>query len=152
MIRMAKLKRMVTSSVAEAIGLGGVTQNKVISPKGLYSKPKKEKAIVIPIMDGQSQDFILAIQKDTEGMEEGDVRLTDDKSYIHFSFNGSSIEVVSDKVTFKTKEMIIESATVEFKECTVTNDGIPIGNTHTHTQKAGLDGYGAGNSTLKPDP
>jgi hypothetical protein len=49
--------------ISEVTGLGGVTQDRMVSPKGLYSNPVNEDAIVIPLLEGSSQDIILAIQK-----------------------------------------------------------------------------------------
>jgi hypothetical protein len=139
MVRFGQVKRMVSSILAEVKGLGGVTQNRMVSLKGLYSKPLRENAIVIPLSKGNNQDVIFVLQKEVENLKDGDVYLTDDKSYIHFHFNGDSIEVKTKKIEFNVSEFIVNATTAEFNGCTVKNDGIPIDKTHTHPTGHGGD-------------
>ncbi len=94
-MRWGKIKRAIKSFLVEVSGLGGTTQNRLISPKGLFSKPKKENAIVINLSNGNNQDVVLALQKDVE-LQDGDVYLTDDKNYIHFKFKDGTIEIKGD--------------------------------------------------------
>lgn len=94
MIRFAFITRMIKSFLTEIKSIGGTTQNRFISPKGLFSKPKNEKAIIINLANGANQDVVIALQKDIE-LQDGDVYVTDDKSYIHFHFKDGSIEVFS---------------------------------------------------------
>jgi hypothetical protein len=97
MIRFAKIKRMIKSFLTEITSIGGVTQNRFISPKGLFSKPKDENAIVINLSNGANQDVVLALQKDVD-LQDGDVYLTDDKNFIHFKFKQGIIEIQGDAV------------------------------------------------------
>ena len=106
MIRMATIVRMIKSFLTETISIGGTTQNRFISPKGLYSKPKSEKAIIINLAGGANQDVVMALQKDIE-LEDGDVYITDDKSYIHFHFKDGSIDIFSqNKININSKDDI----------------------------------------------
>ncbi len=79
------------------LGLGGVTENRFISPKGLFSKPVNEKALIINLSSGTNQDVAMALQKDV-ALEDGDVYLTDDKNFIHFKFKEGIIEVQGDTI------------------------------------------------------
>ena len=169
---------MVSSVLAEIKGLGGTTQNRMVSLKGLYSKPKGEDAIVIPLSSGNNQDVIFVLQKEVD-LEDGDIYLTDDKSYIHFHFNGNSIELktkdlIFDVDTFKIKassvdfdvdtykvkspdvdfdaDMVkVKAGSVDFDGCTIKNNGTPIDDTHVHPQNNG-NHYGGGAFTNPPKP
>ena len=115
MIRMATIVRMIKSFLTETISIGGTTQNRFISPKGLYSKPKSEKAIIINLAGGANQDVVMALQNDVE-LEDGDVYITDDKSYIHFHFKDGSIDVSSPKsITIKAGESVNIEASENIK-------------------------------------
>jgi len=99
MNRFAIIKRTIKSYLVEVLGLGGITQNRFISPKGLYSKPKNEKALVINLSKGTNQDVIMALQKDIE-LEDGDVYVTDDNNFIHFKFSKGIIEIKGDTILY----------------------------------------------------
>lgn len=163
MVRVAKITRMISSILAEIKGIGGTTQNRMVSLKGLYSKPKDENAIVIPLSQGNNQDVIFVLQKEIN-LNDGDIYLTDDKSYIHFHFNGNSIELKTkdltfDVDTFKVKAKSVElkaedlafdvdtfkvkAKSVDFDGCSISNNGTPIDDTHVHLQNAG-DHFGGG--------
>lgn len=115
MIRLATITRMIKSFLTETISIGGTTQNRFISPKGLYSKPKDEKAIIINLAGGANQDVVMALQNDVE-LEDGDVYVTDDKSYIHFHFNSGNIDVYSPKsINVKAGESINIEASESIK-------------------------------------
>lgn len=113
MIRFAKVTRMVSNIVAEIKGIGGTTQNRMISLKGLYSKPKNENALVIPLSKGNNQDVILVLQKEKD-LNDGDVYLTDDKSFIHFHFNGDSIELKTKDLVFNVDTFKVNATSVDF--------------------------------------
>lgn len=163
MIRFATITRMIKSFLTEVSGIGGTTQNRFISPKGLFSKPKNEKAIVLNLARGANQDVVLALQKDIE-LEDGDVYVTDDKSYIHFHFKDGTIEVKTKKLIFNADEFEVNTdkfdlnagafnvndCATDFNGGTVTSNGTSIDDTHKHTQTAG-DHYGAGGITTPPN-
>lgn len=151
MIRFGRISRMISSYLAEVKGLGGVTQNRLVSPKGLYSNPNGEDAIVIPLLDGVSQDIVLAIQKPI-GIGVGDVVLTDDRSTIHLKFDGREIviktehlSIVSDKIDMKGDVSMIGDVSIIGR---LTNNGKDVGSTHVHEQKA--DGGIGGVPTSPP--
>lgn len=127
MIRFGFIKRMIKSFLGEVSSIGGTTQNRVISPKGIYSKPVNENALIINLSNGTNQDVVLAIQKDIE-LESGDVVVTDDKSTIHFKYKTGEIEIKAQK--------LIINANIETVG-TITNNGVDIGSTHTHTGDSG---------------
>lgn len=157
MIRFGRISRMISSYLAEVKGLGGVTQNRLVSPKGLYSNPNDEDAIVIPLLDGVSQDIVLAIQKPI-GIGVGDVVLTDDRSTIHLKFDGREIviktehlSIVSDKIDMKGDVSIIGGVSMIGDVGIIgrlTNNGKDVGSTHVHEQKA--DGGIGGVPTSPP--
>jgi len=147
-IRFGYIVRMVKSFLAEVKGIGGVTHNRFVSPKGLYSKPKDEKAVVINLSEGVNQDIILAIQKDVE-LEDGDVILTDDKSYIHLHFNGNGISLKTKDLVFDVDTFKVNANRVDFNGCSIKNDGVVIDNTHVHPQNNGND-FGGGVNTSAP--
>lgn len=97
MQRFAKIERTIKSFLVEVLGIGGSTENRLISPKGIYSKPKKETAIVLNLANGTNQDVVLCLQKDIE-LEDNDVILTDDRNYIHFKYKNGIIEIQGDTV------------------------------------------------------
>lgn len=156
MIRFATIKRMIKSFLTEVSGIGGTTQNRFISPKGLFSKPKNEKAIVLNLSNGANQDVVLALQKDIE-LQDGDVYVTDDKSYIHFHFKDGTIELKTKKLIHNVDEyelnaqkFVINDCETEFVGGSITHNGTPIDDTHQHTQTAG-DDFGAGGITTPPN-
>lgn len=149
MIRFAKITRMVKKFLCEVTGIGGTTQNRFISPKGLYSKPKGENAIVINLSNGTNQDVVLALQKDIE-LEDGDVYVTDDKSYIHFHFKDGTIEVKTKELVLNLDKFTINAQETSFVGGSITHNGTPIDDTHQHTQTAG-DDFGAGGITTPPN-
>ena len=163
MFRFAKITRMVSSILAEIKGLGGTTQNRMVSLKGLYSKPIGENAIVIPLSKGNNQDVVFVLQKEVD-LADGDVYLTDDKSYIHFHFNGDSIEVKTKKLEINADEFIVKAKNVDFDidtfkikakqvdfdGCSIKNNGTPIDDTHVHPQNDGNQ-RGGGVSTSTPN-
>lgn len=156
MIRFAIITRMIKSFLTEIKSIGGVTQNRFVSPKGLYSKPKNEKAIVINLASGANQDVVIALQKDIE-LQDGDVYVTDDKSYIHFHFKDSTIEMKTKKLIQNTDEHIINTTKLsinaqetQFNGGSIMHNGTKIDDTHKHTQTAG-DDFGAGGITTPPN-
>lgn len=156
MIRLATITRMIKSFLTETISIGGTTQNRFISPKGLYSKPKNEKALIINLAGGANQDVVMALQNDIE-LEDGDVYVTDDKSYIHFHFKDGTIEVKTKKIIYHTDDFIVNTKSFEinaeqsnFKGGTIKSNGISIDDKHTHEQTAG-DHFGAGATTTPPN-
>ena len=163
MMRFGRISRMISRYLAEVKGLGGVTQNRLVSPKGLYSNPRGEDAIVIPLLDGVSQDIVLAIQKPT-GLGVGDVVLTDDRNTIHLKFDGREIviktkhlSIVSDKIDMKgdvsiTGDVSMIGGVSMIGDVSIigrlTNNGKDVGSTHVHKQKA--DGGKGGVETSPP--
>lgn len=148
MIRFAKVTRMVSNILAEIKGIGGTTQNRMISLKGLYSKPQNENAIVIPLSQGNNQDVIFVLQKEVD-LDDGDVYLTDDKSYIHFHFNGNSIELKTKDLIFNVDTFKVKANSVDFDGCSINNNGTAIDDTHVHPQNAG-DHFGGGVDSNPP--
>lgn len=148
MNRFAKIIRMVKEYAAEVSGIGGVTVNRFISPKGLYSKPKGENAIVLALADGVNQDVIIALQKDVK-LDNGDVILTDDKSFIHLQYDGNSIRLKTSSLLFDIDSLVVNAKSIDFNGCTIMNDGVPIDKTHVHPQNAG-DHFGGGVDTSTP--
>jgi len=97
MVRFAKIKRMISAILAEVVGLGGTTQNRMVSVKGVYSKPRGENSLVIPLSRGNNQDVVFVLQKEVE-LDDGDVYLTDDKNHIHFRYSGDHIHISGDTI------------------------------------------------------
>jgi phage baseplate assembly protein gpV len=169
MIRFAIIKNTIKPYLVKVLGLGGVTENRFISPKGLFSKPINEKAIVLNLSSGTNQDVVMALQKDIK-LEDGDVYLTDDKSFIHYHYATGDItmqtkklKVITDETTFDTKKFTVNTDDFALNSKTtslisdtteiggsITNDGTAIDNTHDHTQTAG-DHFGAGGITTPPN-
>lgn len=149
MIRFAFITRMVKKFLCEVKSIGGTTQNRFISPKGLYSKPKGENALVINLSKGTNQDVVIALQKDVD-LQDGDVYVTDDKSYIHFHFKDGTIEVKTKELILNLDTFKINAQSTEFNGGSITHNGTPIDDTHQHTQTAG-DDFGAGGITTPPN-
>jgi len=154
MARFGIIKRTIKSFLVEVLGIGGTTQNRFISPKGLYSKPKNEKAIVINLSNGNNQDVIMALQKDIE-LKDGDVYVTDDKSYIHFHFEDGEISLKTKKLTYDLDEFEVNAGKVNingadtlFTGGSVKHNGTAIDDTHTHSQ--GADSAGNGQVNTNP--
>lgn len=127
MIRFAKILRSIKSYLVEISSIGGNTQNRFISPKGLYSRPIKENAIVINLANGTNQDVVLCLQKDIE-LQDGDVYLTDDRNFIHFKFDKGIIQIKGDSV-FDDNVEILKDLTVKGK--IVCDTSIEAGTTIT---------------------
>lgn len=137
MIRFAEITRAIKSFLVEIKSIGGVTQNRFISPKGLYSKPKNENAIVINLANGSNQDVVFALQKEVD-LQDGDVILTDDKNFIHFKYKKGVIEIQGDTI-FNDNVTINKDLTVKGNiicDGEVTAGTIDL-STHTHTILSG---------------
>lgn len=149
MNRFGRIKRMVNSLVAEVSGMGGTTQDRYVSPKGLYAKPVGEDALVIPLSRGNSQDIVFALQEEVE-LGDGDVYVTDDVSYIHFRYDGESIALKTKDLKFDCDTFVVNASSVDFNGCTIKNDGVSVDKGHTHPQSAG-DHYGGSATTGSPN-
>lgn len=149
MNRFGIITRMIKSFLAEVKSIGGTTQNRFISPKGLYSKPINEKSIIIRIGSGNNQDLTMALQKDIE-LNDGDVYVTDDKSYIHFNFASGGIKVKTKDLEFELENFKVKAKNVAYETQNIKANGIPIDDKHRHTQTAG-DHFGAGGITTPPN-
>ncbi len=119
MNRLAKISRVIKSFLTETTSIGGTTQNRFVSPKGLFSKPKNENAIVINLSNGTNQDVVLALQKDVD-LQDGDVYLTDDINFIHFKFKEGIIEIQGDTI-FNDNVTVKKDLTVNGKIVCVTS-------------------------------
>jgi ribosomal protein S13 len=144
MISHSKILRTIKSFLVEVVGIGGTTQERLISPKGLYSKPVDEKAIVINLSNGNNQNVVLAIQKDVN-LQDNDVYLTDDKSFIHFHFKDGTMTVKSKKIDFNADEINFNTSVINYTGV-MLNDGVPVDGTHTHLQNDGNDAGGGVNT------
>lgn len=146
MIRFATITRMIKSFLSEIKSIGGTTQNRFISPKGLFSKPKGENAIVINLSNGTNQDVVLALQKDID-LSDGDVYLTDDNNYIHFKFKEGIIEIQGDTI-FNDNVTIKKDLTVNGKiVCLTSIDAgttVTAGTSVTAPQVTGTTGTTSG--------
>ena len=97
-MKLGLITKMVKANIAKLKTLGGVVENRFISPKGLYSKPKGDEALIIHLGKNSNLDIVLALQKE-KSLQDGDVMLTDDKSYIHLKYSNGSIKI-KGKTTF----------------------------------------------------
>lgn len=145
MNRFGSIIRMVNSLVAEVKSIGGVTQDRFVSPKGLYSKPIDEEALIIPLSKGNSQDIVFSLQEEVE-LNDGDVYVTDDSSYIHFHFDGEAISLKTKDLVFDCESFVVNASSVDFNGCTIKNDGVSIDKGHTHPQNNGNDNGGGANT------
>lgn len=149
MIRFGIIRRMISSILGRIKSIGGSTETRVICPKGLYSRPQNEVALVFNLSNGNNQDVAMALQKEIE-LQAGDVIVTDDKSFMHFQFKHGGIVLKTEKLLFAVTEFEVEADEINFNGCTISNDGVPIDKTHTHPQNAG-DHFGGGVSTSPPN-
>jgi len=90
-MRLGAIKKMLSKVLAIIDDIGGSVEAELISPKGIYSKPKGEDAIIIPLMRGETRDIVFALQEPLD-MKDGDVVVTDDNSKIYFHFDGKMID------------------------------------------------------------
>jgi hypothetical protein len=126
--RFVSLGRWVIDSI------GGQTNVNFISPYGLYSKPKSgSNCLVFQIIKDEGNKVILPLQMPVE-LNDGDIILTDNKSYIKFNFGTGIIEVSGEtifknKVTFQS-EIIVQS--------TITATGLI--SSSTDVSSAGISG------------
>ena len=97
MIFKAKLLRMLSDFKCEIFSFGGNTINRMISVKGLYSRPKNENSLAITDLDNHSDRYVLPLQNDKKlsvSLKDGDVLLQDDSgTYIHFDFNNGNLNI-----------------------------------------------------------
>lgn len=145
MNRFGVIKRTVKAFLVEVFGIGGTTQNRFISPKGLFSKPKNENALVISLSKSRNQDVVIALQKDVE-LEDGDVYLTDDKNFIHFHYSNGVIEIKGDTI-FDDNVTVKKDLTVEGK--IVCNTTIEAGTSVTAPNIVGNTDVTGGGVSLK---
>lgn len=136
MVRFGKISKMVNAFIAQVQGLGGITQNKIISPKGLYSKPVNSDSLVLNLSAGGNQDVVLPLQLPVQ-LGDGDICLTDDKSMITLKYSEGGITITTKNIQFDCDNFIVNSETVAFKSANITSGGKPIGATHVHIQSPG---------------
>jgi len=86
-----------------------------------------DKNQVLNQMEDEGNKFVIPLQKPIE-LGDGDIIITDDKSFIKFNFKSGEIEVSADMITFNIK------SSFAINSATLTHNGINVGDTHTHTQ------------------
>lgn len=128
MIKNGFIKRMISFVRAEIESLGGITQNRMVSIKGLYSKPQKEACLVFNLNNGKNQNVIIPIQEPIDGINDNDIILTDGESSVYFDFKNGNLKIM-------TKNLTIKADSVKFEGGSINHDGIPIDKTHKHAYK-----------------
>ena len=128
-IKKAIIKRFIKLGQYAIDSIGGETKAHYISPKGLYSKSIKENGLVLQIIEDEGNKFVIPLQKPID-LGDGDIIITDDKSFIKFNFKSGEIEVSADMITFNIK------SSFAINSATLTHNGVNVGDTHVHTQGA----------------
>jgi len=140
-LRFGFIKKMISPTVAEVGDVGGDLQETMISLKGVYSKPREGDCIILPAMNGETQNILIPIQDFVE-LENGDTYYTDEKSYIHMQYKDGDIKIFTKKLTIdaevnltiNTPEFIVNAdSKIEFNGSTIKNNQVNTGDTHTHT-------------------
>lgn len=136
------IKRMLNRFKCEIQTMGGIIKQRMISPKGLYSKPLENDAV--SIFQNPSKQYVIPLQNDKKllvELRDNDVILQDDESYIYFNNAEKSITVNSkNEVNVKAKTLNLEaevinitSATVvQFTAKSILHETQKIGNKHIH--------------------
>lgn len=143
-VRYGKIKRMSSGKEADVTEIGGSQKARHISPRGLCSKSaeiiegRKNDAIIIPLLAGDTQDIILAIQDEKElPLKDGDVGLTDGKSSIHLQYKNGNIVIKGGDISIEAMgKLTLSGENIEMKTGMtgmVKHDGTNIGNTHKHS-------------------
>lgn len=159
MVRFGKISKMVNAFIAQVQGLGGITQNKMVSPKGLYSKPVNSDSLVLNLSSGGNQDVTLPLQVPIQ-LGEGDICLTDNKSRITLKYSEGGITITTKNIKFDCDRFVVNSDSfvvnsggfivnsdnVALQSPIVTSAGKLIGATHVHIQSPG----GGSTPTLPP--
>ncbi len=125
MAKLGIVKKIIEKFKAEYSSNGGVIHGRLVCPKGILSRPKEEKALGLRIENSGNQRLIMPLQKDEE-LRDGDVKITNDKSYMLLDFKDETIIFKSKKVVFKDCEIIIDGGSM-------THDDKPIDKTHKHS-------------------
>ncbi len=128
MIKNGIIKRIIGFMKAEIESLGGITQNRMASIKGLYSKPNKEACLMLKLNNGNNQTVAIPLQEPINGLNDNDIILTDGKSSVYFNFNNGGLKIM-------TKNLTIKADSVKFEGGSINHDGVPIDKTHTHAYK-----------------
>jgi hypothetical protein len=109
-IKKAIIKRWIKKSQVEVESIGGSSKADFISPNGLYSKPLNRNSLMLQIINDEGNKVVIPLQKfpDFLTLEDNDVLLTDDKSYIHFDNKNGNILVKLTKLKIEndTGELI----------------------------------------------
>lgn len=125
-IKKAIIKRFVKLGQYAIDSIGGESKAHYISPKGLYSKSIRENGLLLQIIEDEGNKFVIPLQKPVE-LGDGDIIITDDKSYIRFNFNSGEIEIKADSVKFSV------SGAIAIESSSLTHNGVNIGATHQHS-------------------
>jgi hypothetical protein len=132
-IKKAIIKRFIKLGQYAIESIGGETKAHYISPKGLYSKSISENGLVLQILEDEGNKFVIPLQKPIN-LNDGDIIITDDKSFIKFNFNSGKIEISSSSLVINVL------GAVSINSATLVHNGINIGHTHIHPQGADSDG------------
>ncbi|MCW8930904.1 MAG: hypothetical protein OQL19_11770, partial [Gammaproteobacteria bacterium] len=116
-IKKAIIKRFIKLGQYAIESLGGETKAHYISPKGLYSKSITESGLVLQILEDEGNKFVIPLQKAID-LNDGDVIVTDDKSFIKFNFKSGAIEISSASLTVNV------SGAVAINSATLTHNGV----------------------------
>ena len=141
---------MVNRFRCEVETMGGKIKQRMISPKGLYSRPKECDSV--SLFQNPSKQYVIPLQNDKKlliELKDNDVIVQDDKSYIYFDYEGESINIESNnninvrggnEVTMKAKVLNLEaeliniksSTSVKFEAVNILHGTQKIGNKHIH--------------------
>jgi len=132
-IKKGIIKRFIKLGQYAIDSIGGETKAHYISPKGLYSKAIRENGLVLQIIEDEGNKFVIPLQKPVE-LNDGDIIITDDNSYIKFNFNTGLLEFKAKSVRYDVDNEIA------FNSATFTHNGVNVGYTHSHPQ--GVDSAG----------
>ena len=135
------IKKMMSPTVADMDDIGGELQETMVSPKGVYSKPLEENCIILPVMDGETQNILIPIQDFVEGLGDGDTYYTDKKSYIHMQYGDGDIKLFTRNLIIEAEESVEINTpkytvnapeSIDFNGATINNNNVNTGDTHTH--------------------
>ena len=105
------IKRMLSVFECEFEILGGKIKGRMISPKGLYSRPKNCDSVTI--FENNSKMYIIPLHNDKKllvSLNDNDVLIEDEKSYIYFDYANESITMKSKTITLNADKININGS------------------------------------------
>ena len=130
-----KLKDLKTA-IYKIYGVSDSILGEFVNINGVVSKPKDNKMGLL--LDNRYILPMHDVNDSPKDINDNDILITDNKSYIYFDYSNKALIINSNKLTIDVKELIINATdikingNVDINGSSLKHNGINIGSTHVH--------------------